>query len=474
MIEDGDKVLVSISGGPDSTFLTHLLHLMRPVLNLTLYGFCLDHMTRGGESAQDALFVQELYSKLDIELFKQKVDAKKWCRSNKLSFQEGARKIRLERLMEISEKKDIEKVAVGHNADDNIETFFMHLIRGAGAKGLSGIKPVSGKIIRPLINTFRDDIITYLDGKKIPYCVDRTNIENIYFRNRVRNILIPFIEKESCTESFKSNVLRSIRILKDESEFLKEYSSNKLLDAASIKKNKSGKDVILIKIPVIKIKREAVAVRRRIILAALEMIGSDLEDISFKNVDDILKICTAGGEYKAVEPKKRSRVFKIGSYIYFVNAGNIKILPDEIKLFLKDIRSTGKRNSGKEIKIGTRVRLEDFSLDLSSELLKQGREKIKFNQAQNTEAFLDYGKIKPPLKVRIWRSGDKFYPLGMQEEKKLQDFFVDSKIPVNLRRLIPVFMDSEKIIWIGNHRIDDRVRVTEDTEEVLHLKLFKK
>ena len=165
MIEDGDKVLVSISGGPDSTFLTHLLHLMRPVLNLTLYGFCLDHMTRGGESAQDALFVQELYSKLDIELFKQKVDAKKWCRSNKLSFQEGARKIRLERLMEISEKKDIEKVAVGHNADDNIETFFMHLIRGAGAKGLSGIKPVSGKIIRPLINTFRDDIITYLDGK---------------------------------------------------------------------------------------------------------------------------------------------------------------------------------------------------------------------------------------------------------------------------------------------------------------------
>ncbi len=474
MIEDGDKILISVSGGPDSNFLTHLFYLMRPIFDLTLYGFCMDHMTRGGESARDSLFVQELYRKLDIELFRQRVDVKKWCKSNKLSFQEGARKLRLEKLLEISEKKDIDKIAIGHNADDNIETFLMHLIRGAGAMGLSGIKPVSGKIIRPLINTFRDDIITYLDNNKISYCVDRTNLENIYFRNRVRNIIIPFIEKESSTESFKSNVLRSISILRDESEFLKEYSSNKLLDEASITKDKSGKSVILIKVPVLSIKRCAVAVQRRIILSALEMTGSTLKDINFKNVEDILRICTAGGESKVIYPEKKLRVFKIGSYIYFVNtvvAGN---LPGEVKIFLKDTRNTGMKNNRKEVKIGTRMKLEDFNLDLSSELLKSNRDKIKFNQAEDSEAFLDYDKIKPPLKVRFWRDGDKFYPLGMQEEKKLQDFFIDSKIPVNLRRLIPVFMDSEKIIWIGNYRIDNRVRVTKETKEVLHLKLFQK
>jgi len=474
MIKDGDKILISVSGGPDSVFLTRLLYLMRPVFNLTLYGFCLDHMTRNGESTRDSLFVKKLYRKLGIGLFSQKIDVKKWCKSNNLSFQEGARKLRLERLFKISKKKEMDKIAVGHNADDNIETFIMRLIRGAGARGLSGIKPVSGKIIRPLINTLRDDIITYLESSGISYCLDRTNLENIYFRNRIRNIIIPFIEKESCAESFKSNVVRSISILKDESEFIEGYSSNKLLKAASVEKDKPGKNVIFIKVPVSMIKKEAVAVQRRIVLSALEMTGGTLEDISFKNIDDILGICTSGGEYKAVYPEKKLRVFKIGSYIYFINVGITRSLPDEIKIFLKDIRSVDKKNKAEEVKIGTRIKLDYFSMDLSSELMKSDSKKINFNLAKDAEAFLDYDKIKAPLKVRIWKRGDKFCPLGMQEEKKIQDFFIDSKIPVNLRRLVPVFIDSEKIIWIGNYRIDNRVRVTEDTKNVLHLKLFKK
>ena len=85
---------------------------------------------------------------------------------------------------------------------------------------------------------------------------------------------------------------------------------------------------------------------------------------------------------------------------------------------------------------------------------------------------MDYARIRPPIKIRIWKRGDKFHPLGMQKEKKLQDFFIDNKIPIHLRKSIPIFIDSEKIIWIGKHRIDDRVRITGDTKEVLHLKLF--
>lgn len=471
MIKSGDRILISISGGPDSTFLTHLLYLMRPVLNLTLFGFCLDHMTRNGESEKDALFVEKLCRELDIELFRQKIDVQKWCRENKLSFQEGARKLRMEKLLEISKENNIERIATGHNADDNIETFLMHLVRGAGARGLSGIKPVSGKFIRPLIDIFRKDIIAYLDNKKISYCVDRTNIENIYLRNRVRNILIPFISKHFL-ESFKSNVLRSINILKDEDEFLREYSVVKLAEIASIEKSKISKYAALIKIPVLKIKGEARAVQRRIVLAAIEMINGTLENISFNNIDDILGICTSGGESKVIQPEEKIRVFKIGSYIYFVNVDYIRLLPDEFKQFLKSNGKVDTEKSGKEIKVGTKIKLKDFNLELSSELLKIGKDKIKFNEVKNTEAFLDYAKIKPPIKVRIWKRGDKFYPLGMQKEKKLQDFFIDSKIPIHLRKLVPVFIDREKIIWVGRHRIDNRVRITEDTKEVLHLKLF--
>lgn len=471
MMKSGDRILISISGGPDSTFLTHLLYLMRPVLNLTLFGFCLDHMTRNGESTKDALFVEKLCRELDIELFRQKIDVQKWCRSNKFSFQEGARKLRMEKLLEISKENNIERIATGHNADDNIETFLMHLVRGAGARGLSGIKPVSGKFIRPLIDIFRKDIIAYLDNKKISYCVDRTNIENIYLRNRVRNILIPFISKHFL-ESFKSNVLRSINILKDEDEFLREYSVVKLAEIASMERSETGKYAALIKIPVLKIKGEARAVQRRIVLAAIEMINGTLENISFNNIDDILGICSSGGESKVIQPEEKIRVFKIGSYIYFVNVDYIRLLPDEFKQFLKSNGKVDTGKSGKEIKVGTKIKLKDFNLELSSGLLKISKEKIKFNEVKNTEAFLDYAKIKPPIKVRIWKRGDKFYPLGMQKEKKLQDFFIDSKIPIHLRKLVPVFIDREKIIWVGKYRIDNRVRITEDTKEVLHLKLF--
>jgi len=471
MIKSGDRILISISGGPDSTFLTHLLYLMRPVLNLTLFGFCLDHMTRNGESAKDALFVEKLCRELDIELFRQKIDVQKWCRSNIFSFQEGARKLRMEKLLEISKENNIERIATGHNADDNIETFLMYLMRGAGARGLSGIKPVSGKFIRPLIDIFRKDIIAYLDNKKISYCVDRTNIENIYFRNRVRNILIPFISKHFL-KSFKSNVLRSINILKCEDEFLRRYSVAKLAEIASIKRSETGKYAALIEIPVLKIKGEARAVQRRIVLSAIEMTSGTLENISFKNIDDILRICSLGGESKIIQPEEKIRVFKIGSYIYFMNVDYIRLLPDEFKQFLKSNGKVDTEKSGKEIKVGTKVKLRDFNLGLSSELLKISKDKIKFNEVKNTEAFLDYEKIKPPTRVRTWKRGDKFYPLGMQKEKKLQDFFIDSKIPIHLRKLVPVFIDREKIIWVGKYRIDNRVRITEDTKEVLHLKLF--
>ena len=473
MIKKGDSILISVSGGPDSVFLTHLLYLMRPILDLTLFGYTLDHMTRNGESARDVLFVERLYRELDIKLFKQKTDAARWSKSHKLSFQEGARNLRIEKLLELSDKKNITKIATGHNADDNIETFFINLLRGTGSRGLSGIRPVSGKFIRPLIDISRKDIISYLGSKKISYCLDRTNLENIYLRNRIRNLLIPFLSKHFRV-SFKSNILRSISILKDEDEFLRDYSAAKLNKMASIERNGSGEYTALIKIPVSGIQREAIAVRRRIILSAIEKVNGSLEDISFDNVDDALGICVPGGESKIIQIGKNIRVFKIGNYIYFANLDHIGLL-SEFKQFLKENeKKIDKRGKGIEVKIGTRMKLKDFNLELSSEVLELNKDKLDFNKAKNSEAFLDYDRIKTPVKVRNWKNGDRFYPQGMKSEKKLQDFFIDNKISVHLRKSIPVFTDSEKIIWIGKYRIDERVKITGDTRRVLHLKLYEK
>lgn len=477
MIKRGDRILISISGGPDSTFLAHLLYLLKSPLKLALFGFSLDHMTRSGESTADARFVRELCSKMDIELFEQKIDVAEWCMSNKLSFQEGARKIRIEKLIEISEKNRIDRIATGHNAGDSIETFFINLMRGAGTGGLSGIKPVAGKFIRPLIEIPGEDIVSYLNEKKISYCVDRTNVENIYFRNRIRNILIPFISRHF-GESFKRNILRLACILRDEDDFLRNYTAAIVKDIAKVEcRGRDGKPVF-IKIPILKITDKEVAIRRRIIMQVLEMIAGSLKDITFKNIDDILKTCFPGGESKIIRPEEKIRVFKIGNYIYFAETGHMGILPDEFIQFLKyyePVRTVDKtEGKEKEVKIGESFRLNDFNMELYSEILKKDISRINLNEVPAMEAFLDYGKIKPPVKVRSRKKGDKFCPMGMDAIKKLKDFFIDSKIPVHLRRVVPVFTDDEKIIWVGGYRIDNRVKVTRDTREVLHLKLFKK
>ncbi len=479
MLRYGDSILVSISGGPDSTFLVHMLYGLKDEFNLTLYGFCLDHMTRNGRSALDAAFVKKLCKKLDIRLFSEKIDARKWCRANKLSFQAGARKLRSSRLKEILRKYNISKIAVGHNSDDNIETFLMRLIRGAGTRGLSGIKPVSGNIIRPLINTSREDIMQYLEGHDIQYCVDHTNLENVYFRNKVRNKLIPFI-RENFFKNFRSSVLRSIGILRDEDDFLKKYSSKLLEEIARFSKSKDGKNIIYIKIPIEPILSSSVAIRRRIITSATEKILGHLEDISFKNISDVLLLLKteSGGENKWLQPMRSLRVLRINGFIHMVDLDHIKELPQEIKNYAFDgpRKGTGLRIlkcADQEIKVDGETGLKQFSMDLRSGMA--GRDQKKdYKEARDNQAFIDYDKVKLPVKVRSWEEGDRFYPLGAGGSKKLQDFFTDRKITVNKRVNVPVFYDREKIIWVGNQRIDHRVRITGKTKKILRMELFEK
>ncbi len=479
MLQNGDSVLISISGGPDSTFLAHMLYELRDEFNLTLFGFYLDHMTRKGRSALDAVFVKKLCKKLDIRLFSEKIDARRWSKANRLSFQAGARKLRISRLEEISGKYNIARIAVGHNSDDNIETFLMRLIRGAGTRGLSGIKPVSGNVIRPLINTSREDIMEYLEGYDIQYCVDHTNLENVYFRNKIRNKLIPFI-RENFFNNFRSSVFRSIGILRDEDDFLRKYTLKLLKEIARFSKSKDGKDIIYIKIPIEPVLSSSVAIRRRIVSSAMEVILGHLEDISFKNITDVLSLLKtgSGGENKWLQPIRSLRVLRINRFIHMVDLEHIKELPQEIRsyTFYGPGKGTGLRIlkcAGQEIKINGETDLKQFSMRLKSGLTfrDQGTD---YKKARDDQAFIDYDKVKFPVKVRNWKDGDRFYPLGAGGSKKLQDFFNDHKITINKRANIPVFYDREKIIWVGNQRIDNRVRITGKTKKILQMELFEK
>ncbi len=475
MVQKGDRILISVSGGPDSVFLTYIFYYLKKDLDLTILGFHLDHLTRNGQSTKDALFVERLYKKLSIELIKKKLDVGKWCRQKKLTFQEGARKLRIELLIEACKKNNIDKIALGHNTDDNIETFLMRLIRGAGSRGLSGMQPVRDKFIRPLINTPRKDIINYLEENDIRYCIDKTNLENIYFRNKIRNSLIPFI-KENFLKKFDKNLIKSIELLRAENDFIINYSENKLIQIAYFNKEPGKNYINFIKVPVLEISSMPDAVRRRVILSGIEKIKGNLIDISSSNINDILKICRMGGGRKEINISKNIVLIKDYRDIYIFNINRLDKLPKELKALLCEKKKVEEGStSGKqlEVGIGKRIKSEEFGIEIFSEVLDAYKTRVDFNLIKSMEAFVDYDKIKFPVKVKRWASGDRFFPLGMKKEKKLHDFFIDCKVSRNYRRQVPIFIDREKIIWIGNYRIDERVKINESTKKVLHIKLFK-
>lgn len=483
MIDPGDSILISISGGPDSVFLTHMLCMLRDELDLDLYGYSLDHSTRKGQSGRDLAFVKDILSRLNIRLFSEKVDVVKWCIDNRFSFQAGARKIRKDHLQDISKKYSIDKIALGHNLDDNIETFLMRLIRGSGARGLSGIGPVNGKVIRPLIDTSRKDVEDYLDKMSLPYCIDKSNLENKYFRNRIRNRLIPFIE-DNFFKSFKVSIRRSIEIFRDEDTFLRKYSLELLEKIASFHRSSDRENIIYLKIPIEPLGLKPLAIRRRIINCALEKILGNLENISFRNIEDILKLLNIKtGESKWLSPIKAVVVLRINSFIHIVNIDFIHQLPGEIRSYIRErindaaassiwnVIEVGIEPADIMIKIGSETQLTGFLMTVRSQLLDFAGD---YKNGPSSKVFLDYGKILSPIRARSWKEGDRFYPLGTGGSKKLQDFFTDSKVPVNKRKNIPVFCDREKIIWIGNMRIDNRVRITTKTSKILCLELFEK
>jgi tRNA(Ile)-lysidine synthase len=264
-------------------------------------------------------------------------------------------------------------------------------------------------------------------------------------------------------------------ILRGEDIFLRNYSSGILEKSALFKKSPDRKKTIYIKIPVESIRPRSEAVMRRIIQAALEKILGGLEDISYRNIEDILGLVqTDTGENKWLKPISEVMVFRINGFIYMAHTGFTDDLDPDIQSYICERSGEpGKdeEHPGQTLKIGGQTLLSDFSLSVMSKIIDDPG---KYRALPHSKAIIDYGKVLPPIRVRRWRDGDRFYPLGLKGSKKLQDFFTDNKIPVNRRKKIPVFCDREKIIWIGNMRIDTRVRITPGTSDFLYLELFEK
>ena len=413
LIENGDKIIIAMSGGPDSIFLYNLLKYVKEEMKLRVYFAHINHGLRGDDSDSDERFVIELGKREGIETYTKKVDIKKYAKDKNLSEEEAGREVRYGFFRELKNSVGATKVALAHNEDDVVETFMFRLIRGTSFKGLEGIPVKREFFIRPVLSYRKIEILKYLDTEKIEYCVDKTNFENIYTRNKIRLDLIPSIEREY-NNNFKEKI---INLISDISEFngiinsgLKKYLKSDILDVRELKK-------------------EEKIIQRTIISEYLQRFDIS---VNRNKIFEIQKLIYSDGS-KEIYGNYRYRIKKTYDILEVVEAKETEF-NDQLRIELSIPGSI----------VWNNYRISTNLVD-KTKRLKEGKNEF-------------YCKLKKDeiLIVRSRKNGDKFYPVGMNGTKKIKDLFIDLKIPKGEREFIPIITILDDILWVGGIRGDRR------------------
>jgi len=446
MLKSGDRVIVGVSGGPDSMALLYVLNQIREDYNLTLKIAHLNHDFRGKEAEREAQFVEKVAQKLELPFEVKTFDVPAYKKKSSLSSQEAARVIRYRFLEDAGEQFRASKIALGHNADDQAETLMMWLLRGAGLKGLGGMPPVrEGGIIRPLIETTREEIETFIKEERIPFVIDSSNQKTQYLRNRLRHELFPLLQEHYNPQLVKS-LVQTASILRIEDEYLEAIAKD-LLKKVIVSEEQESVVIDnkgLLSFPL--------AIQLRCLRGALAQVKGDLRRITHTHLYDIIKIVSNDMPNKLLKLPQGIRVEK--SYH---------------NLIIKLHQTAQTPFSYRFTSIPDRVRIEEIGKEMEFEIVK-GNDNIAPKKNSHL-AYLDAGKILMPLTIRNTKPGDRFQPLGMKGEKKIKDFFIDEKVPLKERKSIPLIFFGDILGWVGEMRIDHRLRVTRKTREILKIEV---
>lgn len=441
LLQKSDRIVVALSGGPDSTALLVALHALSPEMDWELIVAHFNHGLRGRQSEADEKFSYELAQKLGLPFFSERMDKK--ISQKGISPEDFYRRQRYNFLEKIARYHKAQKIALGHNLQDQAETVLLNLLRGSGLAGLKGILPTrDAKFIRPLIETSREEIISFLEKSGIAYCRDSSNESMMYLRNQIRRELIPYL-KEKYNPKIEENLARMAEILRVEDDFIQKQVE-KVCRSRFVQQNQNCTSL---KIGFLN--KLSPAIRWRLFKTILEDLSPAKNGISFLHVMSVDNL-TQKGE----TGKKIILPFKIEARREY----------DALVLERKTARM--KRIKYKYvIDVPGTVYVKERNLTVKTRLLrKRGLDFTKKNIM-----FLDGDKIKWPLVIRNRRDGDRFQPLGMHGRQKIKDFFINNKVRVDERDKIMLFADKLSVIGIENMHISDRVKITNETKNVLKL-----
>lgn len=452
LISKGDKVVACVSGGPDSMALLHLLADLRRYYNIKLTVVHLDHMIRGRQSTADADFVMKAAIKLSMPFVAERVDVKKIAKSNRMSLEEAAREVRYDFYRRAAEKMDANKIATGHTLDDQAETVLMRLVKGSGSRGLSGI-PYKRRlgdswVIRPLLDVTRKDIEKYLKKNGIASRTDASNLRTFYLRNKIRRVLIPLLEKEF-NPKIKENLNLIAENLSGEFNYLNAVARRRFNRLS--RERESG-----IAIGVSKLLRQHVALQRLIVRQIIQKLKGDLIRITYRHWQEIESMLS-DKDKRSVDLPDGIKVIKNRGYIIFTKGAKAQER-------IKDLRKVVKLN------IPGEVAIPELGLKAHSEVVNH-MPRFKKGIKRNRIEYINGDSVKAPLKIRVWRNGDRMKPLGMNYSKKLHDIFVDEKVPREIRHSIPLVISGKRIVWATGVKLSEDYKVKRKTERIIKLSI---
>jgi len=419
LLNPSSTVVVGVSGGMDSMALLDILTLLS---YRCIAAHCNFHL-RGEESDRDAEFVKNWCKNVDIEFTSVDFDTLAYARDKKISIEMAARELRYQWFEIVRQKYEAEVIAVAHHRDDAIETVLLNLLRGTGIKGLTGISPKKGNIVRPLLCVSRNEIEQYLNERNIPFVTDSTNYDDTITRNYLRLNVIPMLEKlnpsaKNAIFRTSQNVGEAYHIYEDAIEKLKKEVMNG--EKISIEKLKNTPSPVSVLFE---------------ILSSFGFNSSVVEDI-IDNLDTTSGKVFLSTQYRVIKDRQFLLLSKIGDasnigYEIFIHEGTNEILfPIHLKISVVNKNTINVNKPGRFL-------------------------------------FSDAEKVRFPLKLRKWKEGDWFVPFGMKGKKKLSDYFTDCKFDLLEKENQWILESDGQIIWIVGKRNDERFKVSDHTNNVL-------
>jgi tRNA(Ile)-lysidine synthase len=452
LLSQGDRVLVAVSGGPDSVALLSVLCALRPKWNLHLWVVHFHHGLRGTEADEDAEFVKTLSERLEVPYLCQRLPVRSTPAKGR-SLQDTAHLLRYAALHTLSTSVGANKVALGHTRDDQSETLLMWLLRGAGTTGLGGMPAMrEDRFIRPLLEATRDDILRYVREQGLSFREDSTNRKPVYLRNRIRHEVIPALH--AFNPGLLKTLSRQASILREDDRYLDQVAEAEL---AGLSRQRGRCEWTLDRAKLLAL---PLALQRRLVRLTVRRITAQRQGPAFSAVSLVLDRVVRG---------------KSGSMATIRGVGVIREY-DQIRFAPASCDPTGHAVAAERHRIALPVP-STVAWPLTGQRVAANlvHSSVLPPRSGSVEpcVFVDPDRLTLDLEVRSWWPGDAFQPLGMHgRRKKLQDFFADLKIPRHARQRIPLVVAPEGIVWIAGHRIDHRFRITNDTTRLLRLTLF--